>query len=379
LPSPGARLLRMPVRLLPRNGYSWTAYIWLIYLVTPVWYAASGSAHAPWRIAATTAAIALFLPLYFWGCWLTGRAILAPIAGITAIACAICPVNPGGWTFFVYASWFSGPAGRPWIGVRILAGLLAIVGMEAWMVRLRPVVWGPAVPLIVLVGGLSVVFTEIGRRQAALRRAAEEEARRLAVVAERERIGRDLHDVLGHTLTVITLKAELASKLMPLDPERSRDEIRDVERISREALAEVRRAVAGFRGALMAEEVRLARRALEAAGVECEFHIAPVALGGPEEHALALAVREAVTNVIRHARAHRCVVRLDGDDVRTRLEIEDDGVGGRAPDGSGLSGMRERMSGLGGGLTREGSAGTRLTITLPATGISAPSLAVKAT
>jgi two-component system sensor histidine kinase DesK len=258
LPSPGARLLRMPVRLLPRNGYSWTAYIWLIYLVTPVWYAASGSAHAPWRIAATAAAIALFLPLYFWGCWLTGRAILAPIAGITAIACAICPVNPGGWTFFVYASWFSGPAGRPWMGVRILAGLLAIVGMEAWMVRLRPVVWGPAVPLIVLVGGLSVVFTEIGRRQATLRRAAEEEARRLAVVAERERIGRDLHDVLGHTLTVITLKAELASKLMPLDPERSRDEIRDVERISREALAEVRRAVAGFRGALAAPSKRLA-------------------------------------------------------------------------------------------------------------------------
>ena len=211
---------------------------------------------------------------------------------------------------------------------------------------------GPAVPLVTLIGGLSVIFTEIGRKQTTLRRAAEEESRRLAVVAERERIGRDLHDVLGHTLTVITLKAELASKLLPLDPARSRDEIRDVVRISRDALAEVRRAVAGIRSAALAEEVRHARRALEAAGVESEFQIAPVPLGGQEEHARALAVREAITNVIRHARAQRCVVRLDGDDVRTRLEVEDDGVGGRAPEGSGLSGMRERVLGLGGEMSR---------------------------
>jgi two-component system sensor histidine kinase DesK len=250
-------------------------------------------------------------------------------------------------------------------GAPVLGALVIVVALEARLAGLHAEVWGPAIPLVLLIGGLNVTFIEIGRRQTKLRRAAEAESGRLAVVAERERIGRDLHDLLGHTLSVITLKAELASKLSSRDPDRAFDEIRDVERISREALAEVRRAVQGYGASTLSDELRHAKIALASAGAVLDCDVAAVSLSPVEEHTLALAVREAVTNVIRHAHAHRCDVRLDVEAGCIRLEIRDDGRGGTAPDGSGLDGMRRRVAHLGGRVERDGRGGTRLIVTLP--------------
>jgi two-component system sensor histidine kinase DesK len=224
------------------------------------------------------------------------------------------------------------------------------------------------IPVIVLIGGLNVTFTEIGRRQVTFRRAAEADMRRLAAVAERERIGRDLHDLLGHTLSVITLKAELAAKVGESDPARAIAEIRDVERISRDALAEVRGAVQGYGRATLASELQQARAALASAGAALECEVAEVTLGPATEQALALSVREAVTNVIRHSRAHRCEIRLASSETTVQLDIQDDGCGGTAPEGSGLLGMRARVAQLGGRVERDGRHGTRITITVPAVG-----------
>jgi two-component system sensor histidine kinase DesK len=314
-----------------------------------------------WTIVAAVA----FLPLYFWGFWLSGRRALIPIAAIAVIGVGLIPINAGGFVFFVFAASFAGRVGRPIAGTLVLCVLLVVVAIEAWLVRLPTEAWGPALPLVVLIGGLNVVFLEIGRRQAKLRRAAEEDARRLAVVAERERIGRDLHDLLGHTLSVITLKAELASKLASRDPDRSIAEIREVERISREALQEVRRAVQGYGGSTLAGELRHARTALESAGAVLDCDVAPVSLSPAAEQALALSIREAVTNVIRHAHARRCEIRLVADGSSLRLDVRDDGKGGAAPDGSGLLGMRSRVVALGGRVEREGRDGTRVTVILP--------------
>ena len=355
----------MRLRLLPRDGFSWTGYIWLVYLSTPVWYALAGRTTGPWAATATAIGIAAFLPLYFWGFWLEKRRALVPIAAIAAIGAALVPINAGAFVFFVYAASFAGRAGPPAAGVRVLLLLIAAVGAEAWLLGLRAEVWGPGVPLIILVGGLNVVFLELGRRQARLRRAAEDEARRMAVIAERERIGRDLHDLLGHTLSVITLKAELALKLAPRDPAKSIDEIRDVERISREALAEVRRAVTGYGGSTLADELRHARTALESAGAVLDCELDPVPLNLAEEQALAFSIREAVTNVIRHAHARRCEIRLSKVGDLVRLDVRDDGKGGAAPDGSGLVGMRARIAELGGRVERDGRHGTHLAVTLP--------------
>ena len=139
---------------------------------------------------------------------------------------------------------------------------------------------------------------------------ADEEIEHLAKVAERERIARDLHDLLGHTLSLITLKAELARKLVDRDPQRAKQEMLDVEQTSRAALADVREAISGYRGEGLAAELIRARKTLETAGISVDSDIAELPLTPAQETVLALALREAMTNVVRHAQARRCSVQL---------------------------------------------------------------------
>ena len=194
--------------------------------------------------------------------------------------------------------------------------------------------------------------------------------RTLIAVAERERIARDLHDVLGHTLSVIVLKAELAGRLMGRDDVRAAAEIADVERTARTALAEVREAIGGYRSKGLTAEVEQARLTLDAAGVALECESRPPSLRPNEETVLSLAVREAVTNIVRHAAATRCVMRfertLDGFDA---LLVEDNGSGAEGQsanrEGNGLRGMRERVQALGGRFRVERDQGTRLIVELP--------------
>ena len=197
-------------------------------------------------------------------------------------------------------------------------------------------------------------------------RKANEEIEHLATVAERERIARDLHDVLGHTLSVITLKSELAGKLIERDPGRAGKEIREVEEISRQALSEVRDAIRGYRSKRLAAELAYAKTTLETAGLTVQCDTATtVKLPAVQESVLSLAVREAVTNVVRHAQATTCRLRLEQQNGSCRLQIQDDGRGSSNDDGNGLRGMRERVEMLGGTLQRDSESGTTLTITLP--------------
>ncbi len=201
-------------------------------------------------------------------------------------------------------------------------------------------------------------------RQRRLRR-ADEEIERLAALAERERIARDLHDLLGHTLSVIVVKSELAARLAEGEPARARDEMRDVERIGREALSEVRAAVVGYRAKGLRGELDGARRALAAAGVETTVQADLPALPVAYESALALALRESVTNVVRHAGARHASIRIAMEPSGVVLEVTDDGRGGSGPEGAGLTGMRERIADLGGSVERDGGSGTRVRVTLP--------------
>jgi two-component system sensor histidine kinase DesK len=345
------------------RGLGWSKYAWLAYLAFYFAYLVLTPATLrDWFLS--TLAVAVFLPLYLRGFHRTGRPLLVIAASIYLLGAAVTPINPGAICFFVYAIAFVPFAGSPRLAVRWLSVMLAGILLQAWAFNWPPATWVPAFLVGAVVGGTNISFAERKRHGEQLRH-AHEALEEMARVAERERIGRDLHDLLGHTLSVIVLKSELASKLAAHDPKRALEEIRDVERISRDALAEVRNAVRGYRSEGLDHETANAERVLTTAGVRPVLSLATVSLSPGEERALAFALREAVTNVVRHARARHCWITLSTADGRALLEVRDDGVGGDRPDGSGLAGMRDRLRELAGGLERDGTNGTRLRMSLP--------------
>jgi two-component system sensor histidine kinase DesK len=186
---------------------------------------------------------------------------------------------------------------------------------------------------------------------------AREELARNAVAEERLRFARDLHDLLGHSLSLIALKSELAGRLAEADPARARAEMADVEAAARRALAEVRDAVSGYRQVSCAQALAEARSALSGAGIAVRLPARVPALPGPVDAALGWVVREATTNVLRHSGARSVTVTLTEDGGEAVLTVTDDGRGPAdeiAP-GSGLTGLAERVGALGGVLT--GGAG----------------------
>jgi len=349
------------MRLLPPDPFAGLAYLWLVYLAWPIYFAFN-TPHDTLGISAIIVALAAFLPMYFWASWLRGPLALVPIIVIAAIGILLGRINYGSGVFFIYAGSFTFRVGRPRVAAGVLAAIELTVLADALLggMDFQTLAWTTA--MTALVGGMVIYSANAGRKM----HEAQKETARLAVVAERERIGRDLHDLLGHTLSVIALKSELASRVAAADANRSIAEIRDVERISRDALAEVRRAVQGWGDEHgLANEIQHARTALDAAGVALDCDVATVPLDPAIGQTLAFALREAVTNVIRHAHATQCTIRIDMADPDVRLSVHDNGIGGGA-EGSGLAGMRARVTARGGRLVRESALGTRLTITLPA-------------
>ncbi|HUA14300.1 MAG TPA: sensor histidine kinase [Verrucomicrobiae bacterium] len=351
--------------LLRDKDHGWSPLLWVIYLgfffMDPV------MSHATLRIwLLDLLGTAVFLVLYLGLFFLENPLALAHIIGMVVLGLLFQPINNGACTFFIYAAAMlpfcvktqtAAVVGLGTIGaIGALDGLLLHVGgWQMFYTALFPMI----------IGGGNTFFAERNRMNRRLRK-ANEEIEHLAKVAERERIARDLHDVLGHTLSVITLKSELAGKLIQRDPGRAAKEIREVEEISRQALSDVRDAIRGYRAKGISAELALAKSTLETAGVAVQCDAATTLnLPAMQESVLSLAVREAVTNVVRHARARTCQLRLEQYDGSCRLEIHDDGLGSSSIEGNGLRGMRERVEMLGGHLERTNQSGTTLTITLP--------------
>jgi two-component system sensor histidine kinase DesK len=281
------------------------------------------------------------------------------------VAVLVMPVNAGGAVLLVYAAGLAGAFRPRRVALRWMAGLTALLvvftAISAIPLPWRLWAFGPYVVLVWLVGLMSMEGTAEGRA-AAIRNAQVEH---LATVAERERISRDLHDLLGQTLTGIVVRAQLAQRLAEADPPASRVEMAAVEQAARDALTEVRATVSGWRQVDVATELAAAREALCAAGVERVVQRDPdLVLTPSAETAIGLALREGVTNVVRHAHATRCTVGLRTEDDRVALEIADDGVGGGRA-GNGLLGMSERIAALGGQVRRSGQHGTSLRVTVP--------------
>ena len=381
------QLLRWRARLIPDAlGLGWMPFFglgYLAFLFMPLVLSWLGDARGGWIapfdkvLWPTLLSIVVFLPLYFAAYRREGRVRALCMAGIIAIGCALLPFNPFANAYTIYAVGFAANTGRsPWRGLA-----WASVALLALLVEIVLLDYPLFVFLITLLVSVGVFFgnhqfMESTRKRAELK-LSHDEVRRLATLAERERIGRDLHDLLGHTLSLVALKSDLAGKLLQRGESAearaaAQREIAEVSRVAREALAQVRTAVTGIRAAGMAAELVSAKLLLECDGIGFVGEIAPDCLDGRAlspavETVLALTLREAVTNLQRHARARsaRVVLALRGDEAV--LEISDDGRGGAIVPGNGLGGMRERIEAIGGSLRIDShrGEGTRVEARVP--------------
>lgn len=308
-----------------------------------------------------------FLTLYFAIAATEGLTQKVLFALLFALGFAYFPFNSSASGAFVYpVVMLAFVMRRTRTYVLMLCAQIAGIAVESWIFHIPWWAGGMGAFFCVVIGLSNLSYSRQQRANFMLQR-ANDQIEHLAQVAERERIARDLHDLLGHTLTVITIKSELANRLFTLDPQRSRQEMLEVEETARKALADVREAVVGYRSEGFAAEISRARRTLTAAGVSLATTLAPVDLTPAETNVLCLCVREAVTNIVRHAGAKTCTVQLVRTDAGLRMTIEDDGSGVSAREGNGLRGMRERVQGLEGHMRISAAKGngTQLSIELP--------------
>ncbi|GAA5199524.1 sensor histidine kinase [Rugosimonospora acidiphila] len=251
---------------------------------------------------------------------------------------------------------------RPqYLGMILAAGVLAAL-VVPWAVRPWHVGpgWTPAI-LMVFTSLTVRGFSELANANRALLEARAEVAR-LASEAERARISRDLHDLLGHSLTVITVKSGLARRLAESGSPKAIEEITAVEGLSRQALTDVRAAVSGYREVTLNGELARGRELLRAAGVVADLPTATDVVDPAHQELFGWILREGLTNVVRHAHATRCTVTLSS----SQIEIRDDGTGSAAPNGNGLTGLRERVAAAGGTVDSGPASphGWRLRVTL---------------
>ena len=338
--------------------------IWLCYSIFFFAAPAQHPSFSAWLAVALLypCFLALYVALIFTRRMRTRRLLLAAIA---LFGLAYYPFNAGSGVVFIYCAAFA-----PFVADSLPAVIMLIVGaattcaIEGLALHFSAWTWGIFAFFSLPAGFANLIWALRVRSQTRLG-LAQEQIEHLAQVAERERIARDLHDVLGHTLSLIVLKSELAGRLLPANPEGARREIGEVERTARKALGEVRETIRGYRSEGLAAELARARETLSLAGVSLECaeplpRVDPVA-----ESVLALVLRESVTNIVRHARAKCCRLSLSVEPGGTALHIEDDGRGGIEHEGNGLRGMRERLATLGGRLAIDSRGGTRLTVEIP--------------
>ncbi|MFB7735417.1 sensor histidine kinase [Streptomyces sp. NPDC056112] len=352
-PRNGGEALRKLVWILP----------WLIFLSSPVHDLVSG-AHTAAATAAGWAGLVAFTGTYLalvyrnMGRPFSGAVVGWLVAALGALSVVLCLTLGSPWIgLFVYVSVACGathPLRIAYWTIPLTTAVMLLVarhtGAEGeWTLFL----------LVMLVGFAMTGVRQLVRTTVDLRKARATVAQ-LAANEERLRLARDLHDLLGHSLSLITLKSELAGRMLPDHPDKAAQQVADIEQVSRQALVDVREAVTGYRRPRLHAELAGAQVALTAADVAADVPAEPDLHGVPEESesALAWALREAITNVVRHSGATRCTVdlvrrqTLDGPFLE--LCVEDNGSGGsgsvgKGP-GNGLTGLAERLEKTGGQL-----------------------------
>jgi len=356
--------------------------MWLLFLIQPG-VAFVQMTPSLLKVAALTGFV-LFIGVYLWATWQEAyrltraspmdyrfkRGWWLPLAILTGLG-VVLPFLQGAWGLggFIYAS--ASVAGRLTVrqAVLVFSGLALLVPVLGILISAD---WPTVLLLAFLVPAVGIIVATFSRAFCTNRelRLARREIARLAISEERLRFARDLHDLLGHSLSLITLKSELAGQLIPEDPAQAQQEVRDIEAAARTALQEVREAVAGYRQTTLASELQRARELLAAAGILCIIENNAGVLPAASEALLAWVVREGVTNVMRHSRAKQCVISFTRQPDAICMAITDNGRGNgqsAGKPGNGLRGIAERVEALEGRceVGPAGKHGFRLAVTLP--------------
>ena len=337
----------------PWERFGWImGAIWLVFLIFPLSAAITTDTSRAGHVFAVAAVLA-FAATYLHGFVRVGRAetwarvhrsgwsTLAALVALTAAAAMVIGVSALGMLSFIVAfATFTLPTAGGLAVALVGVGVALLVPMSLGILEDS---WFLA--LIVLGVGVSTGVIRVLERRGAEHQQLSAE---MSLIAERERVARDVHDVLGHSLTVVTVKAELAQRLVDADPARAKSELAQIQSLTREALAEIRATVAGLRVARLGDELQSAAAALADAGITAEVPTDASVVDPRHRIVLAWVLREAATNVVRHSDARRCTVEIGS----SMLSVVDDGRGlGDHPEGNGLRGVRERVAAAGGSLS----------------------------
>jgi two-component system, NarL family, sensor histidine kinase DesK len=371
--------------------------VWLLYMI-PVIGSLLESHPSPLRLIASLLGAVVFVAIYVWTGWQNARQVVGaarpliarsilrtwlPVLAMLALSIVLTNMDGPGWgALFIYTCAAAGGRLVTREAAALLVGVMSLSLLYAWRLHLPTAVALGNLFTLGLAGVTTITMVFAVTTSRRWRDEREELMRFAAVTEERLRIARDLHDLLGHNLSVIALKSELAGRLVLAAPERAAAEIGDIERVARTALQEVREAVAGYRQPTLASELRGAREVLAAAGIAYRIEgddADLTALPASVDAALAWTVREGITNVVRHSGARRCEVLLAREAGEVRVEVTDDGsrivtsagqssgVPAAVLPGSGLRGLAERVEAPGGrfeaGPRPEG--GFRLAVAIP--------------
>lgn len=349
--------------LLPRDlDEQISPYFWLIYLpffICPVLYFSPNP--SDWLLAGISTA--LFLIVYFHAFWTSRNYIQYHILLIVLIGTLSAFITPSAQTLFIYAAAFCSRL-RP-----VKYSFIALVGIVVWMtlvsvwLDLSAYFYIPGVMFSIVVGLSNIYQHALNEKNKALI-LSQNEVKRLAQVAERERIARDLHDLIGHSFSMITIKADLAGQMLDHDIEKTRAEIKQLENISREALSQVREVVSGYRSRDLLSEFANAKYLFESVNVSFSYKLVNLVeenmtLDLPNRNELSIIFRELVTNIIKHAKATEASAVVSRINENIVLVVQDNGTGFQASDNSGfgLKGIKERLNKINGNLDIQSSAG----------------------
>lgn len=342
--------------------WAWIYLINLSFYIVPLFF----GNYSTLTIIALLAALPPFIAGYFWAYSSTPATMWRPIALMLSIASIATPWHPGTIALFGYAGFFIGFAYEKRTIILSLSAIMAWLAILQWWNDFTGpyfLMYGSVLTLGVTMFGMLERNRQLNQRQ---KEQSQAEIKQLAQMVERERIARDLHDIMGHSLSSIILKADLAAMLLKAgQTEQAAQHLTELSQVARDSLSQVRQTVSGYKHkGLLAEISTLAQR-LREHGFAVSLEGDVPTLAAREESAVILVLTELVTNILRHSKGNSCQIKFSEDNQGFKVEVSDNGEVASFGFGNGLTGIQERLSALQAKLDYQLDHGCHLSIWLP--------------